>query len=92
MRAAPGRRDLLYSGSFQRAFEVNLVTWHEKGNRLGLCCQESHVLTQASQGRMAPVAQVMLIGNHVLGQCSGTAGTEDAVRAGPQGEHGGFGP
>ena len=24
MRAVPGRRDLLYSGSFQRAFEVNL--------------------------------------------------------------------
>ena len=24
MRAAPGRRDLLYLGSFQRAFEVNL--------------------------------------------------------------------
>ena len=28
---------------------------------------------------MVPVAQVTLIGNHVLGQCSGTAGTEDSV-------------
>ena len=41
---------------------------------------------------MVPVAQVMLIGNHVLGQCSGTAGTEDSVCVGPQGKHGGFGP
>ena len=48
--------------------------------------------TGRSQGRMAPVAQVMLIGNHVLGRCSGTVGTEDSVDAGPQGKHGGFGP
>lgn len=47
---------------------------------------------ERSQGRTAPVAQVMLIGNHVLGRCSGTAGTEDSVGAGPQGKHGGFGP
>ena len=44
------------------------ITWHEEGNRFGLCCQENCALVQGrSQGRMAPMAQAMLRGNRVLG-------------------------